>query len=191
MQQPAQPLLIRVRSPIRFSRWSISSAISRSGPARRAREIRFADRRPGDGQRVDRVALAARPRGLAGAGHQLRRDPDHRLAGASSRSSAAKRAGSPRSPTRARASSARESQQPEMTVLVAAHRDVVELSARDLLDRRRRLRALVRVDADNDHAVSLRCCDRTAGGQHFVQAQASLLSGHAGDPGTRRVTEPR
>ena len=56
---PAQAIFIAVRSFTRSSRWSTSRRSSRSGPSRRATG-RFcsAQRHPGDGEGVDRIALA-------------------------------------------------------------------------------------------------------------------------------------
>jgi hypothetical protein len=47
---------------------------------RRLRQMRFADRGAGDGQRVDRIGLAELPAGLALARHQLGRNAQHLLA---------------------------------------------------------------------------------------------------------------
>ena len=73
----------RVRSATRSSRWSTRRRTSRSGPSSvRDRQVRLAQRRPGDRERVDRVALAGLARRAAGPGHELGRDPHDRLAGA-------------------------------------------------------------------------------------------------------------
>jgi hypothetical protein len=47
---------------------------------RRDRQV-LPEGRPGDGQGIDRIALAGLPAGTAGTGHQLRRNPDDALAG--------------------------------------------------------------------------------------------------------------
>ena len=47
----------------------------------RDRQVRFAERRSGDRERVDRIALAGLAARAASAGHELGRDPDDGLAG--------------------------------------------------------------------------------------------------------------
>ena len=72
---------MRVRSATRSSRWSTSRRTSRSGPSSSGdRQVGLAQGRPGDRERVDRVALAGLAPRAAGPGHQLGRRPAPPLA---------------------------------------------------------------------------------------------------------------
>ncbi len=145
--------LCRVRSATRSSRWSTSRRSSRSGPSSVATG-RSGSREggPGDGEGVDRVALAGLADRAAGAGHELGRHPDDRLAGAHEiglqaagevaavleRPAPLRRTGRPSAAARGGPSG------------VAPHRLLGEL-ATGLAHGHDRVRALVQIRAEDDH----------------------------------------
>ena len=173
---------IRRRSSTRSSRWSTSSFRSRgrrcSSGARPA-QVRLAQRRPGDRERVDRVRLA--------------RAPGRRAAPAPSASAApapaprrARAAAAPASGVSCRQSSSAHSRsppsaaaQPSSSSLPTGDRPLVEHPA-GLVDGDRGHRLLVYVHSDHDHLARLQCrWGRPASGQTSIEAKATLLSGHA------------
>src|SRR5207302_11367007 len=73
-----------------------------------------------------------------------------------------------------------------MPGLVGLHLQLPADTAGPVLDRRERMRALVRVRPDHDHShrpfVWMTPAKRISGGHPSLGAIAALLSGHAGDP---------
>ena len=145
----------------------------------RPAQVRLAQRRPCDRERVDRVRLAARPARPPLRHRQLRRHPHQlltrrRAAAAPANASAA---GSPRPPTTARSPSA--AAQPSSSSLPTSTVRLVEQPA-GLVDRDRSHRLLVYVHSDHDHQDRLlNRWGRPASGQTSIEAKATLLSGHA------------
>ena len=160
----------------------------------RDRQVRLSERGARDRKRVDRVALAERPRALARARHHLRRHPNDPLASLQQR-----RLEVPREvaavldrPLALDVQAVGEAQQLPIAVTVGRDRLLGQLPARRGVDGHHGVRAHMRVDPDHDHQPALPCSTtstRTAGGQHIVKAKmASLLSSHASNPPTRRAT---
>ena len=114
-------------------------------------EPRLAKRRPGDGERVDRVRLAAHPAGAPLRRHQLRRHPHQPLARSEQLRSSARvscRQSSTAHSRSARATPTRRQARP-------ASRPSAPRRAPDLVDRDRRQRLLVHVHSNHDHSDRL------------------------------------
>ena len=158
-----------------------------AGPARGSPPWRPRTRRSGRSCRASARSCARRPSCSAAPGspplrRRARTAPTRR-----------RRADSPRSPTPAHR---RHDEQTPATArgrLVGGDRDVADRPRGRLLNDGSGMRALVRVDADDDHAIPLRSGYlRPRADSTSSRPEASLLSSHARDPwDTRRATEPR
>ena len=119
---------------------------------RRDREV-LAHGCPGDGEGIDRVALAGLTRGTAGAGHELRMDPDDRLAGDEQ---VARQAATEVAAVLDRPAPLGEATGPADELEVAGgggdHGLLGDLPAGPV-GRHRGLAALVRIDPDDDHLL--------------------------------------
>ena len=198
VQMPAQPLLARRRSSTRSSRWSTSSFSSRSRCLTRPRMIepRLPQRRPRDGERVDRVGLAARPAArrcgaVSFGGTRTSRSPGCEqlpLERAGQLPAVLERP-QPLGRKRARPGRAARRRRPRPSARRAARPSLVDG------DRRQRL--LVHVHSDHDHSDRLlQHWGRPASGQTSIEAAATLLSGHArrsreGGGDTTLASQPR
>ena len=121
----------------------------------RPRQIRLAQRRPGDGQCVDRIGLAPGPRARPGPGHQLRRHPHHRppRRPAAPAPGGWRRAGSPPRQTPLSSANSRRAQRSSCRCPASVARTVngcAQLPAH-LIDRDRAVGLLVDVDPNHDH----------------------------------------
>jgi hypothetical protein len=138
-------------------------------------QLRLAQGRPGDRERVDRVGLTARtPARRSGAmsfgGTRTNDSP----AASSSRSCAPV--------SRRQSSTAHSRSGPSETEQATSSADVPTLSsdsASDLVDGNRRQRLLVHVHSDHDHGIATYRWGRPASGQTSLEAKATLRSGHA------------
>ena len=138
----------------------------------RPAQVRLAQRRPRDRERVDRVRLAARPARAPLRRHQLRRHPHQLLTAprAAAARASASAAGSPRPPTTARRSSA--AAQPSSSSLPTGTVFSSSMPA-GLVDRDRRHRLLVYVHSDHDHPDRLlNRWGRPASGQTSIEANS-------------------
>jgi hypothetical protein len=148
----------------------------------------FAQRCPGDGQRVDAIGLAALAASASRLAHQLGRDAEDALAVADQEP--LQRAGHvpavlqrPDSLVVECASPVEQLQEP---LVADPDRCVVDEFARGRGDRRDRVRALVRVRPEHHHppCPPVRLTDSwTLGGHGLLEGAATLLSSHAEHPG--------
>ena len=133
---------------------------------------------PCDGERVDRVGLAARAAGTPLRRHQLRRYPHQPLArrrAASARAHAVSCRQSSSAHSRSDASDADQTSNSDAEPAVSS-----ASAAPGLVDGDRRQRLLVHVHSDHDHSDRLlQRRGRPASGQTSIEAAATLLSGHA------------
>ena len=147
------------------------------------REIVLADRRPGHRGGVDDVGLARLASDLALGRHQLRMHADHALARSEQEALKCPRhvAAVLDRPRPLSALSARDIQQPPVPILARLDRHIRHDAARPVLDDRRRVRVLMRVDPDYDHRDPP---SPTLGGSPADSTSygplARLLSSHAG-----------
>lgn len=188
-----------MRSRTTLSRWSTKELqLPRRFVVTGGVQIRFfAQRRPGDRKRVDRIGLAAGAGALAGACHQLRRHAQDALAGGQQEALQAAVYVATVLESEAQLLSALQpvgpGEEPPVALLVGRNRDFAE-QLPDVVDGDGRVGPLVRVDADRDHSARLlmlgvvlghgSTADRTGWGSR------TLLSGHAIGPRTRRATGP-